>query len=189
MAIFLILTGVVLANNTRFGNQIILQNLAHDIALSIRQAQVYGIAVVRCDPTVTANCPAINQYDAAYGVHFCMPGAAQCTGNAFELFVDVDHDGLYIGGETVLANQIAGGFQISNLCVTSAIGGGETCNVPNLHVMFRRPEPDACINGTFDSDGDCASEYQRAKITVRANDGDEAVVVVESTGQISVQRP
>ena len=49
-AIFVILSAVVLANNSRFGNVIVLQNLAHDISLSVREAQVYGIAVRRYDP-------------------------------------------------------------------------------------------------------------------------------------------
>jgi hypothetical protein len=181
-AIFVVLTGVVLANNTRFGNVIVLQNLAHDIALSIRQAQVYGIAVRRCDPSVTANCPAIeNQFDVSYGMHFAEGS------QAFELFVDVDDDASYTAGETVLSNTIAAGYRIRELCVTPANGGAEECGLDDLNVAFRRPEPDACINGTFDEDGDCISPYGSARIVVESNRDDTATVLVYSTGQISVQ--
>ncbi|HWO07319.1 MAG TPA: hypothetical protein VNM40_01910 [Candidatus Paceibacterota bacterium] len=175
----MVLSGIVLANNTRFGNVIVLQNLAHDIALSIRQAQVYGIAVRRCDPTVTELCPAINQFDVAYGVHF-MGGEP-----TFELFVDVDNSGDYDPGETVLSSTIATGYRIDDLCVTPAVGGAETCGLEELNVVFRRPEPDACINGSFDSDDDCVSSYARARIIIKSARDDEAEVIVERTGQIS----
>lgn len=180
-AIFVVLSGVVLANNSRFSNIIVLQNLAHDIALSIRQAQVYGIAVKRCDPLVTPLCPAINQFEVAYGVHFTSTVAA------FELFVDVDNSGAYDPGETILSNTIAGGYRIDDLCVTAAIGGAETCGLDDLNVVFRRPEPDACINGSFNSDDECVSLYNRARIVVQSNRDDTVTVLVESTGQISVQ--
>lgn len=181
-AIFVVLSGVVLANNARFGNVIILQNLAHDIALSIRQAQVYGIAVRRCDPSVTDLCDEIQQqFEVAYGVHFSKESSA------FELFVDVDNNGSYDDGETVLATDIAGGYLIEDLCTTPSDGGGEDCSHEELDIVFRRPEPDACINGTFDEDGDCVSPEGRARITVVAKSDDAATVIVESTGQISVQ--
>jgi hypothetical protein len=180
-AIFVVLTGVVLANNGRFGSIIVLQNLAHDIALSIRQAQVYGIAVRRCDATTTANCAGVtDEFDFSYGVHFTE------SESSFELFVDVDENGSYDPGETVLATTITNGFRVSELCVTSALSETETCGQTELNVTFRRPEPDACIDGTFDDD-DCVSEYRRARITVESNRNDTAEVLVESTGQISVQ--
>jgi prepilin-type N-terminal cleavage/methylation domain-containing protein len=188
-AIFVILTGVVLANNTRFSSKVVLQNLAHDIALSIREAQVYGIAVRRCDPLVTANCAAINQYDIAYGMHFCRADSTSCANpSAFELFVDIDNDARYDPGETVLATTIANGYAITGLAVFDADSGAET-DVEELHVAFRRPEPDACIQGDFDDDNNfnCDSPYGRARVTVQANNGDTAEVFVEITGQISVQ--
>ncbi len=169
--IFVILTGVVLANNSRFGNVIVLQNLAHDIALAIRQAQVYGIAVRG----------SASNFDVAYGVHF-----TQGT-SAFELFTDASLNGSYDPGETLLATTIGGGYRISNVCVTpAAIGSSENCSVPELNVVFLRPEPDACINGVI-SNNECTSIYRQARIEVSSNKGDTAEVIVESTGQISAQ--
>ena len=45
LAIFTIMTSVIMANYPGFNNKIALEVLAQDIALSIRQAQVYGISV------------------------------------------------------------------------------------------------------------------------------------------------
>jgi len=184
--IFVILTGVVLANNSRFGNVIVLQNLAHDIALGIRQAQVYGIAVRGCTPTV-ANpnlCDAVasDQFNLAYGVHF-----TQAT-SVFELFADTSRNGLYTPGETLLSTTIGGGYRISLMCVilTTAGESGTCTAVSELNVVFLRPEPDACINGVI-SGNVCTSAYRQARIVVSSNRGDTAEVIIESTGQISAQ--
>src|SRR3989344_9303934 len=40
--ILVLISGLVLANNTRFGGAILLKNLAYDVGLSIREVQVYG---------------------------------------------------------------------------------------------------------------------------------------------------
>ncbi len=42
--IFTVITAVVLANNAQFNNSVLLGNAAYDIALSVRQAQVYGLS-------------------------------------------------------------------------------------------------------------------------------------------------
>lgn len=186
-AIFVILTGVVLANNSRFSSRILLQNLASDIALSIREAQVYGIAVRRCDPTITPVCVSLNDnaFDLAYGVHFVLGDSV--TPSRFELFADVDNSATYDPGETILSTTLASGYQIAGLSVFDAVSGSESVRT-ELNIAFRRPEPDACIEGEFDlAESECLSTYGRARIVVRANNGDESTITVESTGQISVQ--
>ena len=180
-AVFLILSAVVLANHSRFGNLIILQNLAHDVALSIREAQVYGIAVRRCDPgSITANCTTGNQFSIGYGMHFAVNGN-------YVLFADTNTNGKFDTGETVKVTTVAGGYSVTQLCAPSPT----TCGLLTLDVFFRRPEPDACINGTggdtIGSELECTSSIQRATITLRSPRGDQAVVVVEKSGQISVQ--
>ena len=169
-AIFVILSGVVLANNSRFGNRIVLQNLAHDIALSIREAQIYGIAVKRYG---------VDQFNTGFGMHFA-------PGSGYELFADVNKNGIWDAGETVKATSIAAGYQISDICAPDS-----TCGATRLDVLFRRPEPDACIstNGTVTLNDQqiCMSSLTRATITITSNRDDRATIVVESSGQISVQ--
>jgi len=168
-AIFVILSAVVLANHGRFGNLIVLQNLAHEIALSIRQAQVYGISVQRYGA---------DEFDVGYGVYF-----TSAQPNTYFLFADaIGSNGTYDGGETVRSTQIAGGYVIDDLCVWPNGGASYTCGVTDLHILFVRPEPDALIRTVAGG-----PLYDRARIDVKANSGDEVSIVVERSGQISVQ--
>ncbi len=179
----MVLSTIVLASNSRFGSMIVLQNLAHDIALSIRSAQVYGIAVRRCDPSV-GPCTTATQFSSGYGMHF-QPGAD------YELFVDADDDGIWDPGETVESTTIGGGYTVSDVCApaTSCAAQG----VERVDILFRRPEPDACISDGASSiqliDGKlrCVSTIQRAVIKLESPRAEEITVVVESSGQISVQ--
>jgi len=173
-AIFVILSAIVLANNSRFGNVIILQNLTHDIALSVRESQVYGIAVRRFDPS---SGPGIFTY--GYGVHFA-------PGTTFELFADVNANGKWDAGETVKQTTISGGFSINDLCAPEG-----DCGKSRVDILFKRPEPDACISVagavSLGGDGRCQSSVQRAVIEITSSRDDVASLTIEASGQISVQ--
>lgn len=167
--IFMVLSGIVFAANGRFGNLVVLQNLAHDMALTVRQAQVYGIAVRRYSGS---------DFDVAYGMHFMLP--AEGTASGYELFGDVNDNGIYDPGETVAASTLRGGFQITDICVRD-LNGLETCDVDEVNIVFQRPEPDALIRRVA-----LGSLDEQARIVIESNRGDQAEVVVESSGQISV---
>ena len=179
-AIFALLSAIVLANNSRFGNVIVLQNLAHDIGLTIREAQIYGISVKRCDSTKVTGCTTANQFKLAYGMHFTENAAT------YELFADLDANGAYSPGETIKGMTIAGGYRVSDICILTDSAGADACTVTELNVVFLRPEPDACINGAF-VNGACLSANVRGKIVVASNRDDRATIIVERSGQISVQ--
>lgn len=169
-AIFVILTALVLASNSRFGNRIVLQNLAHDVSLSIREAQIFGIAVRRYGS---------NEFDVGYGMHFV-------PGSSYELFADSNSNGFWDAGETVRATTMAGGYSIASLCSPES-----TCGLSRLDIVFRRPEPDACIgiNGIVSRNASeqCISTQTRATITVQSPRADQSVIVIDASGQISVQ--
>lgn len=186
--IIVILSSVLLANNSRFGGTITLQNLAYDIALSIRQAQVYGIAVQRYG---AAN------FGAGYGMHF-----NTATPATYYFFADalLPENGLYdcpTPGSVCelvpsLSPTIQGGYRISDLCVKASGAPSESCGVQGvqqLHILFKRPEPDALIsaggNSCILSLGNC---MESARIILESPRGQTISVVVEATGQISVQQ-
>lgn len=176
-AIFAVLSAIVLANNSRFGNLIVLQNLAHDVALTIREAQVYGISVQRCDTSKVANCTDLNRFNVGYGMHFM-------EGSDYELFADANGNGIWDAGETVKALSLTSGYRIENLC------SSQSCGLTRLDILFKRPEPDACIsvNGAVTlNQGACISSVERGSFSVKSNRDDEVRVVVEKSGQISVQ--
>src|SRR3989338_11200043 len=143
MGIIVVVSAVTLANNTRFGGSVLLQNLAYDIALSIRQAQVYGISV--------RNYSAGN-FSAGYGMHFDI-----VSPTSYVLFADaVDANGRYdgtmacpqsggSGREFILCNSIGRGYRIDGLCSPAGAVPLSCTRVDQLDVVFRRPEPDARI--------------------------------------------
>jgi hypothetical protein len=185
-AIIAIISGVLLVSNSRFGGQVLLENLAYDIALSIRQAQVYGLSVQRFGT---------NTFSAGYGVHFDTSTATQTS---FPTFADaITVNGLYDapGGtcgspcELVQATTLERGFRISKLCVPAGADSATCTSVPTLDVLFKRPEPDAWISASGLSCtlslGPC---HESARVVVSSPRGDVTSVVVENNGQISVQK-
>lgn len=180
-AIIVIITGVVLANNNRFGGQVLLQNLAYDIALSIREAQVNGISVARFGSDAT--------FGAGYGVDFNLSNP-----NVYTLFGDISGNGLYdcaspgsSSCELVTATTISPGYKVQSLCVTPGQGAESCDGISKLDILFKRPEPDAWISVNGDS---CitVSSYceESARIVLSSPRGDTVSVVIEANGQISV---
>jgi hypothetical protein len=196
-----IISGLMLVSNNSFGGQVLLQNLAYDIALTLRQAQVYGISVQRFGS---------GKYDASYGMHFDSRAA---NSNVYPLFADaISVNGVFDPDaahpldpnfdETVKITTIGGGFRISKLCVPAgadaatcdcSAAGTSACDT--VDVVFRRPDPDACIsaNGTPSMNNlvtppVCSSTNASARIVVRAPKGNVSSVIVYRNGQISVQK-
>ena len=170
VAIMGVVSSIILANNSKFGGVITLRNLAYDIALSLREAQTYGISTRRFDTqggTVT--------FSSGYGIHF-----AGAPSTEYILFADANGDGHYTNGEQVQSFTISKGFQVSDLCVTDS-SGTQTCNQPSLDIAFYRPEPDADIRV-----GTTNTLYESATIKLTSPRGDTASVLVQLTGQISV---
>jgi hypothetical protein len=172
-AVMVFITSAILANNSRFGGAVLLQNLAYDMALTVRQAQVYGISVFRFGD---------EEFSYAYGVHF-----SPSTPTAFLLFADaVSENGLYDGCPTssecelVQSTNISQGYRVADVCVTGS--GAESCGHSQLDVTFKRPEPDAYIRADL-----LPTLYKKGRVVVRSPRGDLRSVVVETNGQISVQ--
>lgn len=170
VGIMTLITGIALANHTQFSNTALFSNLAYDIALSVRQAQVYGISVREVEST--------SSFDDAYGVHFDAN-----TPTEYVLFSDADDDGVYDGsGEALEVYSISRGNTIIDLC---AIAGGtnycsSTGDLSTIDVTFKRPDPDAQfatqVAGPFDS----------IEITIQSQRGATRNISVGATGQISV---
>ena len=173
VAIIILITAATLANNAKFGGAVLLQNLAYDIALSVREAQVYGISVHRFN----------NSFTAPFGMHFDTTGGNQYV---YVLFADAGAsgpgNGLYDSDELVQSTNITRGYYIAQLC-TSPTNGAEVCGHTTLDVTYQHPEPDAYIR----ADGDTAAPlYQSARIVVAAPRGDTMNICLGRNGDISV---
>jgi len=156
ISIFVILTGVVLFNQSKFNSTILLKNLAYDTALTIRQAQTYGINIKEFN---TGAVGAQDQF-VPYGVHFDKNQADK----SFILFADTKFDLTNPTALTVFTGAVGAcnpsegcvnrysikrGNYISGLCVEDSSG---CSSVNTLDIIFRRPNPDAKIFGDGEDD-------------------------------------
>lgn len=187
VAILVTITSVVLFSNNRFGGTVLLQNLAYDVALSVREAQVYGISVRSFG----------GEFNFGYGMHF------DTNSQTYVLFADVyplpGGDGIYQPdqGERVKSTDIQRNYRVVKLCAPagSSIGACVSTSglwVSKLDILFKRPEPDACISADgavkIDSDGECTqSPEESARIVLESPRGDRRGLIIEATGQISVE--
>jgi len=181
--IIVVISSVVLFNNTKYGGSVLLQNLAYSIALSVREAQIYGISV---------RGSGSSNFNAGYGMHFAIS-----DNNHYELFADKDNNGLFTdASENVPPSPyvIGRGYYIYKLCApagTKPAVNSYTCtNATQIDLQFKRPEPDACISMSGQSaltNSHCTGGYESARIILASPRGDLLSVVVDATGQISVQ--
>jgi prepilin-type N-terminal cleavage/methylation domain-containing protein len=169
IGIISLLSTVTLSNYKEVSSQISLENLVQQIALTIRQAQVYGISVVKGTGSVYPS----------YGVHFDIS-----TPTSFILFIDSNDNRSYDSSEnvemvTLKNNNIISGIYADKLS-TSCVGANV---LSSLDIIFTRPNPDAifyAFNGStqyFPSD---------VEIAVRSLGGMYREANVWLTGQIGV---
>ena len=179
-AIIIVVTSVVLVNNNRFGGVVQLENLVYDVALSVRQAQVFGVSVQRYGS---------GDFSSGYGMHFNVGDPVH-----YEFFADVDKDGFFDSDENVAPSPytIRSGFRISGLCApqgTDAATCVSATPTTQIDIVFKRPEADAWISaggvGCAYGAGTCA---ESARIILLSPRGDVMSVLVGANGQISVQR-
>jgi prepilin-type N-terminal cleavage/methylation domain-containing protein len=173
IGIFAIITSVAVVNQSNFNGSILLTNLAYEIGLSIREAQVYGI-------TVRGTTLDATKFDSGYGMRFDIT-----TPTKYYLFEDRNPPNHFCDSsecgagyaDVVETFNINRGNRISKLCVD-----GDCTSPAILDISFIRPNPDAYIriNGG-------GSSYGKAEICVLSpSTQNKRKVTVESTGQISV---
>ncbi len=157
------------ASNIEFKNQVL------DVAITIREAQVYGVSVKEAG---------VGTFDVPYGVYFDMS-----TPGSYIFFADMNNNKIYdtvsdltIGQPIVLKN----GYTISDLCVKFPLGAldcysdGIGLGVETLAIFFKRPEPDAIIKYGI------SSGYSFTTIEIQNTAGSKKTMRVTNTGQISI---
>ncbi len=207
--IFVIVTGIILANYSRFSSSIVLENVAYDIALSIRQSQTYGM-IVREFGTGTGIFP-------AYGTYFYSGG-----NGASEFYIFADTEGadnkIYDNGpgcilgvtnecfdkltlqNTYKIYTVCGNLKEDNISLpndpartvddlANEIGVGKNCgDYDSVNITFTRPNPDALIKAhRVGKDADDFEILNDVEIIVASPRGDIRSVVVWNTGQISIE--
>ncbi len=181
IAIFGLMTALVVAKYGNFNQSVLLTNLAYDVALTVRTAQTYGLSVKSSANDVAPGDSGSFRY--AYGVHFSTSAGGESE-REIRLFSDFDENQAYSGTtEDVSVYTIGRGAIISDLCA----GMSSSCSpgYAELDILFKRPDPNATICAFGDSNPGCDKKY--TEITVQATDGSTRTVSVRANGQISVE--
>ncbi len=169
VAIFTVITSVAAYNHSLFNGSVLLTNLAYEIALSIRQAQFYGI-------TVRQSASDTTRFDSGYGIHF----NTSTSPTSYILFEDKpSQDHIYNVGEALNTYSIQQGNTISKIVVNN---GSSTTTKTLVDISFVRPNPDTYIT----ADGAAGVYYNRAELCVSSPKANKRKIIIESTGQISV---
>ena len=180
VAIFAVISSILLANYPEFRSRAALDNTAHEIALVFREAQVYGISV-----RGQANSFPV------YGVHF-----DPATPSKVIIFTDKDGDNVFAENTNPEKNELLdtftliGGEQITKTCEEGEFKDGalicEDQSKPNtlFTILFKRPNPDAL----FYSVGGQSFETPYVSFEVSNRSGTyKRAVQVYATGQIVVK--
>jgi len=125
------------------------------------------------------------EFASGYGAYFNLTDGD----NFFFLYTDIDSSNFFTPGgenpEWVETYSIGRGYTMDRICVPTG-PTTESCNVTELDILFQRPEPDAIIRASINGSG--FTVYDRATVVFESPQGKKLSVLVETTGQISVQR-
>jgi len=174
VGIFVFMTAAIMARYNSFYSGTLFTNLAYDIAMTIRQAQTYGISVKVNDQTT-------NNFSASYGVHFSNDAAGD-KDKKFMLFIEDSTQGYQDTDSLENTYNLKQGARITAFCASNSVADCiPSTDTHSLDIIFQRPNPDAkiCYNA------DCTWKYATIRITA----GDGTVtrdVKVNAGGQISV---
>ncbi len=173
--IIALVTGLILANNSSFNNSVLFSNQAYQVALDIRQMQVFSLGE-RLDGTSPRD---------EFGVYFDVTSPTNYVlfenSGGTELPPEYDPE-----NDTVLASA---NFD-SRFVLHSIEADGSP--VESVAITFQRPNFDAIFCVKTDSGSSCSSSSQSEIVLVLASAADASevrYVTVSATGQISVSAP
>jgi prepilin-type N-terminal cleavage/methylation domain-containing protein len=177
LGIFAIFTGLLVANYHKFGSNLDVTNLAYSVALSVREAQLYGVSVKE-------SAPGSDQFTNRYGIHFTH-SSDPATNNTYQIFYDSNNNGQWdASDQQITVFTVTNGNSIESICGIKPNGGGsDDCN-GTLDITFLRPNPEARISTNAG-----AQNYQYATICLVGSSGRRKYVEVDPTGQVSVVDP
>lgn len=170
IAIIVLITGVLFGNFKQFTTNAEFDNLSTDIVLAIREAQVYGTSVRE----------GTNEFNNAYGVHISK------NPPRYIIFAD-DGDNIYsnTSSDSILSStQFKSNFTIVDIS-TGPEGGPLLPGRNVLDIAFKRPSPDAVIQGV-DSGGLPTGIVEYATVIIQNPDGKQKMIEIGSSGQVTV---
>ncbi len=204
VALVVIITAVLLVQQSKFNSSTLLRSLAYSVALSVRQAQIYGTTVFGV-PIAQSSCTA-GIYTAGscfapgYGVYFSS-GDAALEPAQYRVFGDLNGNGRYDASpvdETIQVMTLGTGYEIISFCGNKPSGTVSDCfptgrgsgsdNLTSLSIIFKRPNADGCFASDSETNacGSGSLAYASSSITINAGGTDLRNIAITTSGQISV---
>lgn len=173
VGVFVLLTTVAIMNFRAIDSVFVLRNVAQQVALVIRKAQISGISVQGINSGGVTVFP-------SYGINF-----DTSRNTSFVLFADIGVgnkllDSACPSAECVQRYLLASGYTIKSLY------GNQKTSAPGvilnrLDISFTRPNPNALIIGNTNS------AFSDGEIVIQSRTGTTKTIVIWKTGQISIQ--
>lgn len=178
MSIVVVILSVVVFNYRSSGDSLATDSLAQEIAITIRQAQTYGLGVRSTSSGV---------FTHAYGVHF-NPVSNPTT---YILFADkLTANGSYDAGSGSCGSATTECVQIFNMrdgVTITGVCSNSTCyssGTRSANFTFIRPSTDASIRITG---GGSTTNPVNGGVIITSPRGSTATITIQNTGQILVQ--
>ncbi len=171
LGIFMVLTSIVIFNYSKFRSDTILTNMAYEVALTIREAQIYGVSARSSGAS----------FENAYGIFIPSSSATQ-----YSVFSDTSGDLIFSGDSCLLSGgdnctttyNFQNNIKISQLDVKI----GSSCQpASSLSISFKRPNPEPIIRRNSGNEA-----ISLAQIKVSTAEGVSRYVVIYGNGQVAV---
>ncbi len=204
IGIFTVITAVAFIDQGQLNSSVLLTNTAYETALSVREAQVYGLGVRKNEVDIGSG------YDGEYGVYFDIETPRKIilysnnpndpTGSLYNSGIDFESGDTYDFNEERYIYEFTNqrGNKIQALCFGDLDTAAQTnpedkaCTTSSnfsrdsLHITFKRPEPRA--NFYVPPTDLSGLSYGPAYIVVSTADEKNCkVIVVHKTGQVQIE--
>lgn len=196
LVVFAIVAGVTLFNFKSFTSRTRIENLAQNIALAVREAQVLGSTRtalqinsgdLQADPTLLSSVGYVGVYIPYTSGGFGHPSVPLPSGesleNGFVVFNDIDSS-LTINDGDIVQDVL----KLDAIDSISEISAGGDIDVQqsiteDFYILFKRPALTAFM---YSGDDPTSNQYNFATITVSTNSGLTKRIQITAGGQISV---
>lgn len=181
MGLVVVLISVVVSQNRTGAARIMFDDIAYRVALSVRQAQSYGISAREYGEVGGGSRSFCN----GYGLHFDLAAPTRYAifsdpGIVSATFICAGVGGEYDVGDPILETfLLRGGVRLTEVCYWNSVGT-KLCNpgITSLDIAFSRPNPEPIIAGDVSN--------RQACIGLNLSGVGTRSILVRLTGQISI---
>ena len=172
-SILTLVLGTIMVRQDSFDNAVLLRNQAYEIALHVREVQMYAVSIL-------GNA---GDYRDVYGLYFNTTNATNRSG--YKVYQDTTSGNLRYdtSEEFGMQGDLDQRFEVGAIRLINSNGVTLPSN-DQVSVMFQRPNFDARF---FDSSGEVSASVLEVDIVLKRDSSKLRTIEITKTGQISVQ--